>query len=104
MADMNLSHGDTGSIRELPGAGRTIYRKEEASAMKGKNLVRSLMMTVLMAGLTAAWTGGGSNGTASAIIRSTSCAAAGTSAMSPTPQPAYMAMAATSPVVNTVGG
>ena len=48
--------------------------------------------------------GGGNNGTASAIIRSTICAAAGTSAMSPTPQPAYMAMAATSPVVNTVGG
>jgi hypothetical protein len=38
------------------------------------------------------------------MIRSTMRAALGTSLMSPTPQPAYMAMAVTSPVVKTVGG
>src|SRR5260370_433410 len=43
-------------------------------------------------------------GRASAIIRSTIRAALVTSLISPTPQPAYMAMAVTSPVVNTVGG
>src|SRR4029077_1816071 len=48
--------------------------------------------------------GGVSSGSASAIIRSTISADVGTSATSPTPQPAYIAMAATSPVVETVGG
>src|ERR1700720_1359452 len=46
---------------------------------------------------------GDNNGTASLVIRSTICFAVGTSVTSPTPQPAYIAMAATLPVVNVVG-
>jgi len=45
--------------------------------------------------------GSGNSGTASAIIRSTICAAVGTSAMSATPQPAYIAMAAAGPPART---